>query len=40
MLPVVVLAAARRDQLNQAEYYEGQGGEPLAERFLALSRLL
>jgi toxin ParE1/3/4 len=35
MLAVVVLPAAQNDLLDQAEYYDSQGGETLGNRFLA-----
>lgn len=35
MLPVAILPAAEGDVLEQAEYYDAQGGEDLGNRFLA-----
>jgi toxin ParE1/3/4 len=35
MLPVVILPAARLDLLEQAEYYDSEGGEDLGNRFIA-----
>lgn len=34
MLPVVVRPAARNDQLDIAEYYDGEGGETLGSQFI------
>ena len=34
MLPVIVLDAARRDQLDQAEYFDSAGGTSLGDRFV------
>ena len=34
MLPVSVLPTARRDQLDQAEYYDSHGGAALGDKFL------
>jgi hypothetical protein len=33
MRPVVILPAARIDLLEQAEYYDSEGGEELGDRF-------
>ncbi len=35
MLPVTLLPAAESDLLEQAEYYDANGGEELGDRFLA-----
>jgi toxin ParE1/3/4 len=35
MPPVVILRAAQNDLLDQAEYFDSQGGETLGDRFLA-----
>jgi toxin ParE1/3/4 len=34
MLPVVLRPAARNDQLDLAEYYDGEAGEAVGNRFL------
>ncbi len=34
MLPIVVLPAARDDQLDQVEYFDAEAGEAVADRFV------